>query len=123
MRIIYLSYALLPIPIIAQGFDDSGHYIYRENNNTFMQLSFKSGGEVNFNIVSPTRSGSASGRFVREGEILTITFPDAIKKYPELKSAFPERKSGQLEGRLFIESDGSLSVEGMWALQFTPLSR
>jgi len=122
MRIIRLFYVLLLLPVIAQGFDGSGNYIYHENDNTFMQLSFKADGEVSFNIVSPTRNGTASGRFVREGEILTITFPDAMKKYPELKSAFPERKSGQLEGRLFIEQDGSLSVEGMWALQFKPIA-
>ncbi|KXU39096.1 hypothetical protein AXE65_10310 [Ventosimonas gracilis] len=122
MRMIHLFYTLLLLPIIAQGFDGNGNYIYRENDNTFMQLSFKSGGEVDFNIVSLTRNGSASGRFVQQGEILTVTFPDAMKKYPELKSAFPERKSGQLEGRLFIEQDGSLSVEGMWALQFKPVA-
>jgi len=122
MRTIHLFYTLLLLPIIAQGFDGSGNYIYRENDHTFMQLSFKSGGEVDFNIVSPTRNGLASGRFVHQGETLSITFPDAMKKYPELKSAFPERKSGQLEGRLFIEQDGSLSVEGMWALQFKPVA-
>jgi len=52
MRMIHLFYTLLLLPIIAQGFDGNGNYIYRENDNTFMQLSFKSGGEVDFNIVS-----------------------------------------------------------------------
>jgi len=120
MRVISLFYSLLLLPVIALGFDGSGNYIYQENENTFMQLSFKAGGIVDFNIKSPTRNGATSGRFKREGETLVMTFPDAMKKYPELKSAFPDRGSGQLEGRLFIERDGSLSVEGMWALQFKP---
>jgi len=120
MRAISVFYILLLLPVIALGFDGSGHYIYQENENTFMQLSFKSNGIVDFNITSPTRNAAATGSFKREGETLLMTFPDAIKKYPELKSAFPERGSGKLEGRLFIEQDGSLSIEGMWALQFKP---
>jgi len=120
MRTIHLFYFLLLIPIAVKSFDGTGDYIYLENENSFIKLSFKSSGEVNFSITSPTRNGDAIGQFKRNGETLTMTFPDVIKKYPELKSAFPERSSGKLEGRLFIEKDGSLSIEGMWALQFKP---
>jgi|GEM_PF-1318383 len=120
MRINHLLYVLLLLPVIAQAFDGTGNYIYHENSNSFMQLSFKANGEVTFNITSPTRNGAASGRFECDGQTLKMTFPDAIKKHPELKSAFPERGAGKQESRLFIEPDGSLSVEGMWALQFKP---
>jgi len=126
MRTACLFSILLLLPPVARGVDGSGDYVYSESDSTFMRLSFQSNGgfqnngEVTFHISSPTRNGSACGHFVREGETLIMSFPDAIKKYPELKAAFPERKSGKLEGRLFIESDGSLSVEGMWALQFKP---
>jgi len=122
MRTNHLFFFLLLLPLISLGFDGNGNYIYQENSDTYMQLSFKNNGEVIFNLVSVTRNGSANGRFEREGEILNLSFPDAINKYPELKSAFPERKSKQLESRLFIEPDGSLSVEGMWALRFTRIS-
>jgi len=120
MRITRLLYLLLLLPVFALGFDGNGDYIYQENTNTFIKLSFKASGEVHFTLTSPTRNGEATGYFRRNGEILIMTFPDAMKKYPELKAAFPERKSGQIESRLFIEQDGSLSVDGMWALQFKP---